>query len=147
VTYILKLLAELKNVSTQDKEKKQKEIIDLLSGEVNLRSKKELIEKFILENLPKIDDAELIANEFEGFMKDEQMKALRVIVEEENLSMTKTQELIEHYLFAEREPLRKEVLALIEGEQPSVLQRKKIGDRLLSKIISFVSTFIDGVSR
>jgi type I restriction enzyme R subunit len=41
--------------------------------------------------------------------------------------------------------LRDEVLELLEGEKPTLLQRKKTGDRILSKIIKFVETFINGV--
>ena len=55
VTYILKLLANLKG---SDQDKKRKEIIDLIAGEAQLRSKRELIEKFILENLPQVEDAD-----------------------------------------------------------------------------------------
>lgn len=36
-----------------------------------------------------------------------------------------TRKLIEDYLFAEREPLRDEILELVEGEKPGLLQRKK----------------------
>src|SRR5450759_468927 len=53
VAYILILLANLKD--SKDKEKKQKEIIDLIAGEAHLRSKRELIERFIKENLPQIE--------------------------------------------------------------------------------------------
>ena len=35
-----------------NKEAKKKEVVDLLTGEANLRSKRELIEKFINDNLP-----------------------------------------------------------------------------------------------
>ena len=61
---------------------------------------------------------------------------------EGGLDEEKTKKLIENYLFAEREPLRDELLTLIEGEQPSVLKRKEIGDRLTKKVIDFVETFI-----
>ena len=54
--------------------------------------------------------------------------------------------IIEDYLFAEREPLRDEVLELIEGNKPTVLERKKVGDRILSKILDFVDTFINGMT-
>lgn len=145
VSYILKLLAALKDATKADREKKQKEIVDLLTGEANLRSKRELIEKFILENLPVIDDSELIPQEFDKFWSEEQQKAFNILVKEENLSTNKTQKLIENYLFAEREPLRDEVLELIEGEKPNVLQRKKAGDQILNKIIGFVETFINGI--
>lgn len=146
VTYILKLLAALKDTTKEDKVKKQKEIIDLLTGEANLRSKRELIEKFILENLPVIEDTDTIPEEFDKYWNEEQQKAFNQLVAEENLSADKTHKLIESYLFAEREPLRDEVLDLIEGEKPSVLVRKKLGDKILNKIVGFVETFINGVT-
>ena len=146
VTYILKLLAALKDTTKADKEKKQKEIVDLLTGEANLRSKRELIEKFILENLPIIEDTDTIPEEFDKYWNEEQQKAFNQLVQEENLSADKTHKLIESYLFAEREPLRDEVLDLIEGEKPSVLVRKKLGDKILNKIVVFVETFINGIS-
>jgi len=146
VKYILKLLASLKDVKKEEREAKQKEIIDHLTGEANLRSKRELIEKFIQENLPEIEDSEEIPQEFEKFWSLEQQKAFEVFVKEENLSSEKTQKLIEDYLYAEREPLRDELLDLIEGDKPSVLKRKSIGDRILNKVVNFVETFINGMS-
>lgn len=146
VTYILKLLAALKDTSKEEKVRKQKEIVDLLTGEANLRSKRELIEKFILENLPVIEDTDTIPEEFDKYWNEEQQKAFNQLVKEENLSADKTHKLIESYLFAEREPLRDEVLDLIEGEKPSVLVRKKLGDKILNKIVGFVETFINGLS-
>ena len=146
VTYILKLLAALKDTSKEEKVRKQKEIVDLLTGEANLRSKRELIEKFILENLPVIEDTDTIPEEFDKYWNEEQQKAFNQLVAEENLSADKTHKLIESYLFAEREPLRDEVLDLIEGEKPSVLLRKKLGDKILNKIVGFVETFINGVT-
>ena len=145
VTYILKLLASLKDVNKEELEAKKKQIIDALTGEANLRSKRELIEKFIEDNLPAINDSETIPQEFEKFWFKEQQKALDVFVKEENLSSEKTQKLIETYLFAEREPLRDELLNLIDGDKPSVLKRKSIGDRILKKVVTFVDTFINGM--
>ncbi len=145
VTYILKLLAALKDTTDTEQETKRKEIMDLLSGEANLRSKRELIEKFILENLPTIEDADDIPDEFEKFWTMEQQKAFDEFVTKENLSSERTQKLIEDYLFAEREPLRDELLNLIDGEKPSVLKRKSIGDSILKKLMNFVNTFINGV--
>ncbi|MGV3601351.1 MAG: type I restriction endonuclease subunit R [Dyadobacter fermentans] len=145
VAYILKLLANLNNGSKADQEKKRKEIIDLLTGEANLRSKRELIEKFIAENLPRIEDNETLPDEFEKFWNEEQVKAFKQLVEEEKLSEPKTEKLIENILFSEREPLREEVLGLLEGNMPTVLQRKKVGERVLSKIMGFIETFVEGI--
>src|SRR5690554_1189583 len=147
VSYILKLLAELKETNEGEKEKKEKEIVDLLTGETNLRSKRTLIEKFINENLPEIEETENIPNEFDKFWGEEEKKAFNKLIEEENLSSEGTQKLIERYLFAEREPLRDDVLALIEGDKPSVLHRRKIGDKILSKIVGFVETFVNDITR
>jgi type I restriction enzyme R subunit len=146
VAYIIQLLIKLKSQKNKDTSSAEKEIFNLLSTESTLRSKRELIEKFILENLPVIIDADDITNEFNKFWDVEQQKEFKQIVAEENLSAERTEKLIEDYLFAEREPLRDEVLELLEGEKPSLLQRKKLGDRILKRIMDFVQTFIEGMA-
>lgn len=147
VTYIIQLLIKLKSRnSSKDKENIEKEVANLLNSQVSLRSKRELIDKFIQENLPLIEDTDSIPDEFEKFWNEEQIKAFKTLVDEEKLSEEKTEKLLENYLFAEREPLRDEILELIEGEKPSILHRKKTGDRILSKIISFVDTFVNGIT-
>jgi type I restriction enzyme R subunit len=145
VSYIIQLLIKLKANQKKDAEQVEKEIINLLNTEVQLRSKKELIEKFIQENLPVIIDTDDIPQEFEKFWNKEQEKSFLKLVNEENLSRERTQALIETYLYSEKEPLRDEVLELLESERPTLLKRKKTGDRILSKIVGFVETFINGV--
>jgi type I restriction enzyme R subunit len=56
VAYILKLLAKLKNAKTSEAKAEKKAIIELLGGDISLRSKRELIE----ENLPHITDVDTI---------------------------------------------------------------------------------------
>jgi type I restriction enzyme R subunit len=146
VNYIIQLLIKLKSQTQKDTTKAEQEIFNLLSTETTLRSKRELIERFIQENLPVIADTDDIQNEFDKFWNAEQQKAFSKLVAEENLSADKTEKLIEDYLFAEREPLRDEVLELIEGEKPNLLQRKSLGDRILKRIMDFVETFINGIS-
>ena len=146
VAYIIQLLIKLKANVQKDVAQTEKEIFNLLSTEVNLRSKKELIEKFILENLPVIQNTDDIPEEFEKYWDKEQQNAFDEIVREENLSAERTQSLIEDYLYAEREPLRDEVLQLIEGPEPKLLERKKLGDRILKRIIEFVERFINGMA-
>ena len=145
VAYIIQLLIKLKANVKKDVAQTEREIFNLLNTEVALRSKKELIEKFIQENLPVIDDTQDIPEEFEKFWNEEQQKAFEQLVKEENLSADRTQVLIEDYMYAEREPLRDEVLQLIEGNEPKLLERKKIGDRILKRIVDFVDRFINGM--
>jgi type I restriction enzyme R subunit len=147
VTYILQLLIKFQSKeSMKDKESIEKDIFNLLNTEVSLRSKRELIERFIQESLPHIEDTDTIPEEFEKFWNVEQKKALQQMIKAENLSEEKTERLIENYLFTEREPLRKEILALRLEGRPSVLKSKEIGDRILNKILGFVDTFVNGIS-
>lgn len=96
--------------------------------------------------MPVIEDSNEVEPAFDQYWNEEQQKAFEKLIAEENLSAEKTEKLIEDYLFAEREPLRDEVLELIEGEKPSLLQRKKLGDRILKRITDFVETFINGMT-
>lgn len=146
VSYIIQLLIKLKSKVQKDVSQTEKEIFNLLNTEAHLRSKRELIELFIKANLPAIEDTDDIPQEFEKFWNAEQQKAFNQLVNEEKLSAEKTQSLIEDYLYAEREPLRDEILQLLEGEQPTLLERKKTGERILKKILNFVDTFINGIT-
>lgn len=144
VTYIIQLLIKAKS-NQKDREKTEKEISSLLNSEVSLRSKRELIERFIAENLPFISDSEEINAAFEKFWTIEQQKALEEIIREENLSSERTEKLIESFLFAERKPIIDEVMNLIDGEKPGILQRRNVGNRILERITDFVETFINGI--
>jgi type I restriction enzyme R subunit len=146
VAYIIRLLIKLKANQKKDAEQIEKEIVNLLSTEIQLRSKKELIEKFISENLPFILDTDDIPQEFEKFWTAEQESAFQQIVAEEKLSKERTQALIESYLYSEQEPMRDEILDLLIDEKPTLLQRKPKGDRILKRIMSFIETFINGIS-
>ncbi|MGG7034456.1 MAG: type I restriction endonuclease subunit R [Flavobacterium sp.] len=145
VTYILKLLANLKNATGSDREKKKKEIVDALAGETQLRSKKELIEKFIQENLPLIQDEDNIQKEFNSFWDIETKKALEDLCVEEKLDKEKVETIISDYLFTERKPNEEEVIDALE-KQPSILHRDTIGKRITNRIVDFVKTFIDGIN-
>lgn len=146
VNYIIQLLIKLKASVQKDVTKTEKEIFNLLNSDAQLRSKRELIEKFIQENLPVLEDTAEIPEAFDKFWSVEQQKAFHKMVKDENLSANKTEKIIEDYLFAEREPMRDEVLELIDGDQPTILERKKVGDRILRKILDFVDTFINGMT-
>ena len=53
---------------------------------------------------------------------------------------------MENYLYSEQEPMRDEILELMVGEKPTLLQRKTTGERILRRIMDFVETFINGIS-
>ncbi|MCB9344368.1 MAG: type I restriction endonuclease subunit R [Lewinellaceae bacterium] len=144
VAYILKLLSALHEAAEEEREKQRKAIIDLLGGEAQLRSKKELIEKFINENLPRIKDVETIPEEFDTFWNSERANALAALCSEEKLIPEKLQTVIDNYLFSGRTPLRESVVATLEVK-PKLLERKSIVERVIAKILEFVDTFDDGM--
>lgn len=144
VAYIMRLLSQLKNVPQKDKAAKEKELIDLVAGETELRSKRELIEKFIQKNLPEIGNDEDVETIFKQYWQVETVKALDNLCIDENLDKDKIETIISDYLFTERKPNEEEVInALVK--QPSILHRDTIGIRITDKIIDFVKTFIDGI--
>jgi len=145
VAYILKLLAKLKQAEQSEIEQQKKAISDLLAGEIELRSKRELIEKFIEENLPHIDDVDAIPDEFEKYWNDQKVLALGKICEEENLDQKQFQALIDAYIYSEQEPLRDDVFKCLDN-RPSVLQAKEIGERIIAKMKEFVDVFVVGVA-
>lgn len=145
VAYIFKLLAKLKQAKTTTEAQKQKKaIIDLLGGEVQLRSKRELIQKFIEENLPKIDDADNIQDEFEKYWQEQKVLALAKLCEEEHLDKEQFKALIEAYIFSGQDPIRDDVLKCL-GNRPSILQAREIGDRIILKMKEYVEVFEMGM--
>ena len=141
VTYILVLLAKLKGVTPEERERKQKEVLDLVAGEVKLRSKRELIEKFIVENLPLIQE-ENIEEDYNAFMEEQKAKAFTNFAKEENLNPERLKKLTEDYLFTQRTPKKEEVISVLE-QQPSILQRATVGETVLNKFMDFINTFFN----
>ncbi len=145
VAYILKLLAKLKLSEGEEVKQQKKAILDLLAGEVELRSKRELIEKFIAENLPYIDDVDAIPDEFEKYWNDQKVLALGKLCEEEQLDQKQFQALIDAYIYSDKEPVREEVFKCLDN-RPSVLEARAIGERIIAKMKEFVEVFVRGVA-
>jgi type I restriction enzyme R subunit len=143
--YILKLLRDFKEEKEPSKSAaKKKAIIDLLGGDVSLRSKRELIEKFIEENLPDIKDADKIEDEFEQYWQDQKVLALNKLCEEEHLDKQQFNALIEAYIYSGQEPIRDDVFRCLDN-RPSILQARNIGERIIDKMREFVETFVEGM--
>ncbi len=145
VAYILKLLAKLKDAMPEEQEKQKKALIDIVSGDAKLRSKRELIEKFIQENLPYISDSDDIPEEFDNYWLEARKAALVKLSTDENLDREKLQEVIGNYLFTEKKPLRDDVISLL-NKRPALKERANVAERITDKILRFVETFISGMA-
>jgi type I restriction enzyme R subunit len=144
VAYILNLLVSLNKLNPEEAKKQQKEIIDLIASEVQLRSKRKLIEDFISENLPKLTPNGNVLKEFENYWNEHKTNAFDKLCKEENLSPQKFESIVQTYVFANRLPRHQEIVDSLNF-QPKILERKTLLERITLKIEEFITTFIDGM--
>lgn len=144
VSYIISLLQNLQDATASDREKQHKTIMGILDTETQLRSKKELIERFIADHFPDIPKGGDIGEEFENYWSKEKQKALMELSVSEGLELEGLQKVIGDYLFTEKTPMRDDVIKIM-SERPALKARGSVSERVISKIKSFVETFIDGV--
>lgn len=144
VDYILRLLARMVGATETQKEQIKNNVMNIMSADPVLRSKRELIEKFIASNIPNITEQETIGEEFQSFWDNEKQTAVEKFVKEEGLNPEKFQQLIDGYIWSEKKPRREEIIEALD-EQPKVLERDSIVKRLMTKLNQFIDTFIEGV--
>ena len=143
--YILRLLKDFKEEKEPSKAEAQKKaIIDLLGGDVSLRSKRELIEKFIEENLPNILDADKLEDEFEQYWQDEKVLAIEKICIDEKLDKAQFKALIDAYIYSGSEPIKDDVYKCLDNK-PSALHAHTITGRILAKMNEFIEVFASGM--
>ncbi|RRJ86885.1 hypothetical protein EG240_15820 [Paenimyroides tangerinum] len=136
----------LQAAPTAEKKSQEKLIQDLLNSDLHLRSKKELIEKFIQKNLPLIENPDDVIEAFENFVEEERKEAIQEISKEEALDQDKLEHVIGEYLFTDKQPLREDIVALMI-QKPSLKERSTKIERVTHKIYDFVNTFISGFAR
>jgi len=143
VAYILKLLGQLKDAPEKEQAQRKQNIIDMLTGDVEMRSKRELIEQFIHESLPEVQNGGEVDAHFKAFWKAQEQAKMQQLCEEEALEQDKVQKLISSYLFTEKLPYRDDVVETMI-KKPTILKRKTVSQRVLDKVLDYIKTFIDG---
>jgi type I restriction enzyme R subunit len=144
VVYILNLLRSMSKTDSGEAEKRRKEIFNLMAGEVQLRSKRALIETFIENNLEELQPDENVTDIFEEYWLAEKEKAIDELCTTENIVPEKLLKLINNYAFTNRLPREQEIVNALNFK-PKILERKPIIDRVSDKIKSFIDTFIEGM--
>ena len=151
VSYILQLLAAAKeDEESGDEEAKERakqttqSVLDMLGNEPQLRSKRDLIEKFIADHMPNLQPSQSVESEFETYWSAEREAALGALCEQENLSRDVVQKIIAEYTFTGRAPLAEQVHDAVI-EKPRILERRTVLERVTDKILDLVNTFNDGV--
>lgn len=152
VAYILQLLANLHQLKEQSKktddeseeeyEKAKKSILDLLGKETQLRSKRELIEQFINDYMPNLDENTSIEEGFNEYWDNQKQAAIEAFCTEQNMDQQAVMTIIDEYNFSGKEPLRDTVFAALE-EKPKLMERKTIFEKFVGKLKEFIHTFED----
>ena len=146
VQYILSLLAQLYEAEDAEQPKIRNLILDSVAGEIELRSKRELIEKFIESTLPNISNATEIPDTFEHFWEQERQSAFDQLVKEEQLDADKLEKVIDRFVYTGKKPLPDpDIVELIERPL-KLAERGPTRKRVLERVIDFVETFIKGIA-
>jgi type I restriction enzyme R subunit len=134
----------MQDKTPEEKAKTRKSIMDVLDTEVQLRSKKELIERFIAEHFAHLPPSADVGVEFDSYWEAQKQSALITLSESEGLKREALDKVLANYLFTEKTPMRDDVIEIMET-RPALRARRSIADRVIEKIKAFVETFIDGV--
>lgn len=147
VAYILKLLGDIqasqrKSGKHVDAEKAKQDVLNLLDKEVQLRSKRELIEKFMQEYMPQITPEQDLTEIFAGFWHKEKRQKVHALCERENLNKDAVYRMIDAYNFTGKDPLRDQVFSAL-NYQPKLMERKPIYSRILKEFKDIIEAFDD----
>ena len=149
VTYILALLAKLKEAEQSDDEGERQSaegrkqaILDMLGSEVQLRSKRDLIEKFIADYLPGVKSSESVEGAFSEFWTAEREASLSGFCKDDGLDRAQVEIMIRNFHFTQRPPLREEIVAALLVK-PKILERKAILQRVADRLLELVAKFDD----
>lgn len=151
VAYILSLLADA--YADQDSldpkvrdgaEAKKKMVYNLLGSERHLRSKRELIEQFIDQHMPRVQAGQPINETFESFWNEEKSKAMAEVCAAERIDPVAFGSMIEQYHFTGKRPLQGAIVDAMT-EKPKILERKGIVERITKKLLGLIATFDEGM--
>jgi len=139
--YIIQLIVGLKNVTSEKvRARKTDEILKIFDRDIMLRKKKDLIRKFIEENLPRVLRSEEVEGAFSEFWASERSTELRRISEAEHISPEQVEELIGEYLYTNRLPSGEDIIEKLP-ERPRLMEHKGVIDRIRAAIKDIVEVF------
>ena len=146
VQYILTLLARLYDADESEEHSLRKLILDSVAGDIELRSKRELIQKFIDNNLPGLGNAAEIPDSFEEFWEQERLSAFEALCREEQLDAEKLEKVIDRYIYTGTKPLPDPDIVDLIVRPMRISERGATRRRVLTKVLDYVDTYIHGIA-
>lgn len=138
VAYIIHLLKDLDSSSPEFVSDK-KAILDTMEREPELRSKIELIEQFIDQNMPNITSKEDIEGNFEIFIEKEKNNAIEKFVNEEKLEKNLTKGIIAEYEFSGK--IKNDIVEDSFQEKMGLIERRSKLESIRNQIKELVDKF------
>ena len=140
VDYILKLLKEMQPGTVKYPSQKE-HVLKLVKETEKLRSKIDLIEKFIDENIGRINDVGAdLEDEFDKFMQEEQKEAINNLASAEELNNDKLQEIINDYEFSHKFD-EDQIEDSFENQDMGIIERIDKRTGVISKIKELLEKF------
>ncbi len=138
--YIILLLTKI--INDGNKSEDIKKALEQIKNNLKLKSKRELIEKFIKDNLPQLDKNADVKVEFERFLEKEKELYLEDIIEENNLDAERFNGIIMEYLETDKIARNEEILeTFYEDSRPSFLEEYTVVSKIKSHIFNFAEKF------
>ena len=117
-------------------------MLDLLGSEVQLRSKRDLIERFIADYLPGVSSPDQVEAGFNLFWNEEREKSVAQFCEQEGLKREDVDTMIAAYHFTRKRPLREAIVSALITK-PKILERRMIVQRVADRLMALITTFDD----
>lgn len=149
VAYILSLIAEL-DPYAEDYAEKRQEIIDTMIKDAELRSKAQLIDGFILQNVDNDKEGFMGRNKADGttdleerlnqYVRAEKVKAVEKVATEEELPIDTLNRFLAEYDFSGKE--QTEILQeALKDKHLGLIKRRRTLNRIIERMRNIIRTF------
>lgn len=152
VDYIMKLLDKAQTIRSESVEKAasqaeheydsiMKEIQRTIMMSPTLHKKKDLINLFIDDELPKLKAGDQIQDAFDKFSNEQGEAKLDEICETNELDWAKIDTIVRQYRYSKQLPRTKNIRDAIIKENVGFVEKKRITDNVMDEIIDFVAIY------
>ncbi|WP_418655306.1 type I restriction endonuclease subunit R, EcoR124 family, partial [Acinetobacter ursingii] len=142
VDYIMDLLGLIvKEKNQAQREKRVKQLKEILNNDISLYDKRDLIEKFINEQIPRMVTGQTVREAFAAFWDVEKNQAYDIFCNNEQLKKDEFHKVVENFEFTERLPLIHEIKELPIKKPPLGRKRAIYYAELHSKTAAILSRF------
>lgn len=140
VDYILDLLGKMVGSDVEGKEKLKEKLLRQITNDIKQHSKRELIQRFIEEQLVHIDNPMSIADALEDFFANEREKALFKLSTEYAVQPEELSEVIDKYVWLGQDVPKDEMTDLLKGKH-SYMQTRKLSSALSEAVNEYAELY------